>query len=563
MERRKGTIYLSSFKIFCNSKCERNATDTVGDDEHEVIKQLKEIITELHEESIGKTQTIEKRRRQSLAFEQDVIEAEENFRIATEKYQVRIATLEQTILENNKKSDELINQNCEEFKKIQNQYKLELSKKEKIGKEHKRKIDELKIDLDNAQKSVEKFQIENKNLMKKNKEQWELIDRIKGATQSKDKATQTEKEIKQQSLQLEMRLKKQDKSNFTENVDEDKLQSEIKILNEKLSDLSRKSSVEKNTYKEDIDKYREEIAEQKRLINRINLKNETLRKSIEKYKEEFHSQKNKLTKNYPSDNIQNQQKTIHRKTIRKPKILLIGGPRSYNHGKILKGITNSSYDINCKSLNDGLFESITDLHNKLITNFSEEDYSIIFTTSENIRKGRNITEKEMKQFIAQAKGAKLVIISTPLHQQKPALSKLTEQQNSSIEKCVKSSYRQDIFYIDCNKIVNYYDLDDNGELTNNGRYKILKHIHEHYLKKKSKATSTDLSNEGTNMNRADQPETGTTKQPTETNNQTTAKPFQKKTKSTIEVNRNEKQAYREKNESFLFVNQRSINQIEH
>lgn len=65
--------------------------------------------------------------------------------------------------------------------------------------------------------------------------------------------------------------------------------------------------------------------------------------------------------------------------LKENKKFLMGGPRSYTHGKIFKGFANSSHDINCKSLKEGSMENITRLHNRIKNSFSKDDSSIIFT----------------------------------------------------------------------------------------------------------------------------------------------------------------------------------------
>lgn len=77
---------------------------------------------------MDKTRTIERQRRQLTALENDVAETEINFKMETEKYQLRIMKLEQTILDNNKLKD-LTDQSNEEFGKMEKQYKIEYNKK--------------------------------------------------------------------------------------------------------------------------------------------------------------------------------------------------------------------------------------------------------------------------------------------------------------------------------------------------------------------------------------------------------------------------------------------------
>lgn len=79
LECRRGIIYLDSYKVFCNSKYEQYAVETITDAEHE--------INDIQMESLEKSQALEKHRSLSVAFENDVAEAEAKSKDETEIYQ--------------------------------------------------------------------------------------------------------------------------------------------------------------------------------------------------------------------------------------------------------------------------------------------------------------------------------------------------------------------------------------------------------------------------------------------------------------------------------------------
>ena len=262
--------------------------------------------------------------------------------------------------------------------------------------------------------------------------------------------------------------------------------------------------------------------------------NESLRKTIDILEKNANILVSKVSSdnlNYLSSNKNSGDKNIKRKE----QMLLLSGKNGYNYGKLSKRITSSTFDINCQYSKNNNMEEIIRYHDVLSQGFTENDFKILFWSPEDLRQRRNNETSVLREILNRSKEHNLIIVGCSYLPNKNALNRLIEQQNERLSAYLTKEKRYT--FIDINKIVETNNIDEFGELTYQGKEKVMKHIYT-IIKRKDNGTQTNISDfsktvkeplaQGTN-----------TQNPKSTNSVTIEDNSIKKTSETVLNNKNE------------------------
>lgn len=441
VERRKGSIYLGSFRIYCSKKCEETATENMTVEECKIIMYLRQRIDELQTELSLKSNSIEKQKRHSISTENDLNGVEEKYKEEIEKYQISIKQLEDKLAENNKNLKELKKCKEDELEMLKLQYKKEINDQEK----------------------------RYKNLEKKTKD-FELI--------------------KEQTKKSQSKV---DQSVQSENSNEENHLTQIKNIKEHLDDVVQKRLTERKFYEEDTQKFKEDIEEQRRKINRLNLLNETLKKSLDKCDEEIFDLKNKLKQNSEKMHKNQQLPEImfdknNKPKEKKPQLLILGGRNDFGYGRIFKNISGNKYDTNCQNTDSSLFDDITSHHMVLSKQFSSTDFKIIFVCNENARVNKKITTQKIDDLVQSSLHTNIILVGPMLPTNNNVLKQLISDQNNLIEYCAKG--KKNVSYVDSNIVLKEKHILKNGNVNIKGKWCLMKYIYDQHINKSSKYTQT-------------------------------------------------------------------------
>lgn len=516
---RKNFITVKGYKIFCSKKCEDNSLGDCTETEIELVQELRHIIADLNSEWKHACIALERKQRNSTAFEIDVEEAEKRYTEEMTKQQEQINTLQGKLIE--------------EISKRENETKNIKQQSEEKESEHKSTIQTLKQNLKEQKEAYDEKQ-KQKDLTIE-----QLNDHIESLTIQLSDEVRKRRELEQTYETLKNKLSVNaeqqklenehnhhgEKENIinarTEAADSDDIIKEYRCritrLEEQLKDLCGKRLIEKEFHSKDTGKYREEIKELKRRMDRTKLMNNSLQKSIETMEKENKDLKSKLklmgtkgkveqtketteTGNHkhllaqPDTFSQIQSSTNRRVQTdayrnRKSQILILGGKTEYNYGKILKKISQNRFDTNCQhNENSNNLEDIIKNHEILTRQFNKSDYKIILTHHENARQGIKVTTNLLEKLINSSQNTNTIIVGSAIVPGKTGLSQVIKQHNNDLEKYVRDL--KDVTYIDSNKILKPYEIED-GNKTGKGKWKLAKYIYTHCIQAISRATQTD------------------------------------------------------------------------
>lgn len=426
IERKKSAVYIKDYRILCSKKCENHSQENVKDEEIELIQDLREIIAELQNELREKNKQLERQTRKSIAFEDDVEEAEEKSHSEILEQKEQIQVLQRNLTIENKKRINDIEQKNQEIKDIK----------------------------ENLQKTIDQQKSELEMIGKK------LLNE------------------KQKARDLEEEITKNNKDEENKNIETYK--NKLDELNESLTRVNAKRKQETEMAKTNIRELKEETHEINKKCSELTVINNNLNMKIKELEEQLiHTNR---ARNQKMEEKFNKVGKNTNKQPRNRQILLMSGPNGYNYGKIAKEISKNTFDTNCQSAKTNFFENITINHSILSRNYTEKDYKIIFTSNENARLGKNIDELYVREIVEQSNNTNLILVGAPFVWNRPILNKFIENQNQAILNQIGHENRA--YFIDCNKIIRPYQVQKSGELTNQGKWQLMNYIFHYYLQEK-------------------------------------------------------------------------------
>ena len=445
----------------------------------------------------------------------------------TQEEQVRIGEIEE-------KYSKIIKEQTEQLKKTKQELSLErlnsaecmenYNKMLQEVQQNKRTILKLETNITTAESEKNTLQTKiNKNEMESNELEIEINDLETELRESIATKNKFEKDLKRKELDME-----------SKNEKAPEYATKIKDLEQKLQENDTESAKQRQEFRKTKEIFKTEIQELKFKINRMTVTNESLRKTIDILEKNANILVSKVSSdnlNYLSSNKNSGDKNIKRKE----QMLLLSGKNGYNYGKLLKRITSSTFDINCQYSKNNNMEEIIRYHDVLSQGFTENDFKIIFWSPEDLRQRRNNETSVLREILNRSKEHNLIIVGCSYVPNKYALNRLIEQQNERLSAYLTKEKRYT--FIDINKIVETNNIDEFGELTYQGKEKVMKHIYT-IIKRKDNGTQTNISDFSTTVKEPLAQGTNT-QNPKSTNSVTIGDNSIKKTSETVLNNKNE------------------------
>ncbi|CAG9770083.1 unnamed protein product [Ceutorhynchus assimilis] len=380
--------------------------------------------------------------------------------------------------------------NCKQRKKVtesSNENLTKLSEQFKASNDNLEKnLVETKNQLIEEQKSSLQLKTQlHQDILKKEEDIRTLRENesryLREIAEQKNQNTKLEnknKELLQQTEKIQINQLNQTNQYTPENGCEiSNLKATIKNLEDKIKDIDGKRKIERQAYSEDIAKYREDIAKLNQKIESLILTNtninetaKTLRNNAKNFKNNTTGNKTNQLNSDSNEKIVEADKQIVPMLVnerkRKAQILILTGKNGYNYGKVCKKISENKYDINCQYATSNMNGDILEHHEKLSQRLDMNDFKIIFTHSENARRGKQIKEDVIKLVIESSKNTNLIFIGAPYVPDRPILNGFINKQNQDIQNCVKT---RNATYIDINRVIKPFNIDNNDELDYRGK----------------------------------------------------------------------------------------------
>lgn len=478
--------------------------ENLSKNEQELVQELRDIVAGLNDELKERTNTLERQRKNSIAFEGDVEEAENYFMTQLDEHRERIKTLEGKLTDQTKRGEELLKREKDKVRQVEEEYRACHDKQIHHNKQ-------MEDNLREAKERLRQYAEEELCLLETLNEKELQNQRLQDVIDAKSMVVREfvgQSDIATPDLSRDMLDKETQASAWEVEINECRRQ--VERLEELLKDESQKRKREKEFYMNDVFKYREEVDELKRKLKNMSVAGDKQKEhrpesikvgirecldiktgAIRKAKSKCtgsplkaandRQQKNGTQLKNDKQHQNNQTATSINDKVsknKKPDILIMGSRSDFNYGKIFKHVTGNKYDTNCQNADNGLLENITHHHEKLSQRFNKYDYKIILTSSENARKGKSITNDQFQKMFSSSQHTNTLIVGAPLVEGKTALNKLILSQNSKIEDYVKDL--ENITYVESNKILKPYHVLE-GKITNRGKWELTKYICQNYI----------------------------------------------------------------------------------
>lgn len=423
---RKTMMTIRDNKVYCSNLC-MNSIENANDGEHEQIGELRNIIAEQQRELKDLTEHFKRTKRNSVAYENEVLEAEETYRKEIEEYKNTIENMKRG-MEKNKKDIEGLKSSSQE---TTDQYVKELEDcKRKLEMMDKKVMEEAKL-REQAVNLTGTLRTENQDL----RQQIDTLNR-----DSEKKRTETIEECRKNMSMLESQVAARVKLTKEENENSDRSNRQNLSLAKEIQTLKgKKEEVESEVRswqkaKLDWERKMKEISDLNRnllvTVETLEKENEIYSTDIKELKQRLSREQEEVIKNHSvavsNDDVGQKQ------IVRRNQLLVIGGENTKGLMSLFKRITNNTFDINSQVVVKSQFAEVVGQCDRISKNFSDQDYVIFFTSDYDAIRGKTISESELDHLLLIRSRTNLIVVGCNFHVNRPVLNSYIYQQNAFI-----------------------------------------------------------------------------------------------------------------------------------